>query len=295
METNNIETSIKFSLVLCTLGRKDCVDSFLCSLEKQSYKKFECIIVDQNETDMLLPIVDKYASKFSVVYIRSSIKGLSKNRNIGVNRALGNVIAFPDDDCEYLPNTLEVMSSLFRETSNNIITINIRDISSERFFVKKHNLKHLDGYNYRPFGISMGIFVKYRKKSDVFFDEQLGVGSFFGADEESDLLSSLIEKNYKAEFHGDIFVLHPIGVAHIPLDKLIQRYRSYGLGYGALYKKEIVYRHKYLLVLPFLKESIGRLLAGLLPVKKRKLYMVSALARIEGFLKYNRKNEKNIV
>ena len=244
-------------------------------MEKQSYKKFECIIVDQNETDMLLPIVDKYASKFSVVYIRSSIKGLSKNRNIGVNRALGN--AFPDDDCEYLPNTLEVMSSLFRETSNNIITINIRDISSERFFVKKHNLKHLDGYNYRPFGISMGIFVKYRKKSDVFFDEQLGVGSFFGADEESDLLSSLIE----------IFVLHPIGVAHIPLDKLIQRYRSYGLGYGALYKKEIVYRHKYLLVLPFLKESIGRLLAGLLPVKKRKLYMVSALARIEGFLKYN--------
>ena len=99
-------------------------------MEKQSYKKFECIIVDQNETDMLLPIVDKYASKFSVVYIRSSIKGLSKNRNIGVNRALGN--AFPDDDCEYLPNTLEVMSSLFRETSNNIITINIRDISSER-------------------------------------------------------------------------------------------------------------------------------------------------------------------
>ena len=111
METNNIETSIKFSLVLCTLGRKDCVDSFLWSLEKQSYKKFECIIVDQNETDMLLPIVDKYASKFSVVYIRSSIKGLSKNRNIGVNRALGN--AFPEDDCEYLPNTLEVMSSLF--------------------------------------------------------------------------------------------------------------------------------------------------------------------------------------
>lgn len=276
----------KYSLVMCTLGRDTVVREFLDSLIVQTYKNFECIIVDQNPDNRLESIVSGYSNKFEIKHIRSNVKGLSINRNLGVAASTGQIIAFPDDDCQYLETTLADVLELFKQSEADIININIRGIGTDHYFIGNKGALQINRYNYRPYGISICIFIAYKSKDDVRLDERLGAGQYFGADEESDLLSSLLEKGYKAEYHGDKYVRHPAGTSHVPADKLEQRYRSYGLGYGALLKKEIFLRHKYRMIWMFGKDTIGRFIGGCLPVKKRKLYMISAIARIRGFIEY---------
>ena len=66
---------------------------------RQSYKDFEFILVDQNPHFILREMVAEYASRLTIQYIRSEAKGLSLNRNIGLDYSRGEIVAFPDDDC----------------------------------------------------------------------------------------------------------------------------------------------------------------------------------------------------
>ena len=106
---------MKISLVTATLGRVDEINILLDSLVKQTYKNFELIIVDQNEHYKVQNIVDRYTNILSIKYIKSSTKGLSYNRNIGIKECSGDIIGFPDDDCYYSENLLEEIVYTFKE------------------------------------------------------------------------------------------------------------------------------------------------------------------------------------
>ena len=54
---------IRFSLVLSTINRTDEVRRFLTTLDSQTYRQFELIVVDQNKDGRLLPILKPYAEE----------------------------------------------------------------------------------------------------------------------------------------------------------------------------------------------------------------------------------------
>ncbi|HBF4089696.1 TPA: glycosyltransferase family 2 protein, partial [Clostridioides difficile] len=85
------------SLIMPTLNRYDDIYLLMDSLENQTYKNFELIVVDQNDNSKVKEIVDKYIDKLDIKYIKSSKKGLSYNRNVGIDNAVGQIIGFPDD------------------------------------------------------------------------------------------------------------------------------------------------------------------------------------------------------
>ena len=105
---------MKFSLILCTLGQIWLIRKNLDSIVKQSYKNLELIIVDQNDNDVLSSILKDYDDKIFIKHIKSE-KGLSKSRNIGISVAEGDIIAFPDDDCEYKIDTLQNVYEFFEK------------------------------------------------------------------------------------------------------------------------------------------------------------------------------------
>src|ERR1700687_2188783 len=84
----------KFSLVLATVGRTSELERFLMHLNRQSYRKLELILVDQNPDDRLIPLVTTYRECFPVIHCRSAI-GLSRARNVGLAHAAGDILAFP--------------------------------------------------------------------------------------------------------------------------------------------------------------------------------------------------------
>lgn len=85
-----------------TLSR--CLDSIL----NQSYTDFEAIVVDDGSVDDTFSIIESYAKVDSrIVPIHKSNGGVSSARNIALNKAKGDYIAFCDSDDEVLPDWLQ--------------------------------------------------------------------------------------------------------------------------------------------------------------------------------------------
>lgn len=80
---------MKFSLITATYGRTAEVRMLLESLTRQTYKDFELILVDQNPHFELRDLTEEYASRIDIRYVRSEVKGLSYNRNIGLDLCQG--------------------------------------------------------------------------------------------------------------------------------------------------------------------------------------------------------------
>lgn len=77
------------------------------SIVNQSYKDFECILIDDGSSDGCEMICDQWAQKDSrIKVIHQSNQGVSKARNRGIAEAQGEYITFIDSDDWIDPNYL---------------------------------------------------------------------------------------------------------------------------------------------------------------------------------------------
>jgi glycosyltransferase involved in cell wall biosynthesis len=90
---------VKVSLIVATWNRVAELERLLASLDGQTYRKFEVIIVDQNPDDRLALVLHNHPA-LAIRRLRSEM-GASRARNVGLRVAEGEIIAFPDDDCWY--------------------------------------------------------------------------------------------------------------------------------------------------------------------------------------------------
>lgn len=74
---------------------KECLDS----MQRQTYKNFECICIDDGSTDKTLNILKEYSEndKRFLVY-KNYHKGPGCQRNFGIKKAHGEYITFMDHD-----------------------------------------------------------------------------------------------------------------------------------------------------------------------------------------------------
>ncbi len=100
------------SLILATMGRTQELRTFLGHLREQAFRDFELIVVDQNPDDRLVPVLGEWAGSFPILHLRSR-PGLSRARNVGLSRARGAVVGFPDDDCWYPPTLLAELNRVW--------------------------------------------------------------------------------------------------------------------------------------------------------------------------------------
>jgi glycosyltransferase involved in cell wall biosynthesis len=233
---------------MATLGRSREIEMFLEKLKIQTYRSFELIIVDQNRDNRVFDIYSRYNSFLPVKYLRSDKTGLSVNRNIGLASCDGDIIAFPDDDCEYSGDTLEKVFVFFNKNSGfGFYTCNTRDKT------KNGSIFNGPGFNtpvtlknFMHTAISFTIFVRAERIKGFRFDEQLGVGALYGSGEESDLLLFLLKNKTPGFYHAGDYIYHPFK----PLDS--ERALYYGRGYGALHKKAVVSYRLYPVFFSFL-------------------------------------------
>lgn len=99
--------------VIATRDRGDSVLRPLCGILKNDHPSFEIIVVDQsadNRTEMAL---QPFLHSAPVCYIRTSTRGASAGRNIGIASARSELIAITDDDCEVPANWLRELATAF--------------------------------------------------------------------------------------------------------------------------------------------------------------------------------------
>lgn len=226
-------------MIVATIGRKKEVDLLLKSISKISYSlaDIEVIIVDQNKNNILEDIILKYKYFYSIKHIKSEEKGLAKNRNIGIKFSTGEVICFPDDDCQFFPDTLKnvifefeknkkldvIMGKIIDENGNDCI----RKWSSKRQKITKSNF----------YLKNSSITLFKRKKDNEFFeyDESFGVGSKYGSCEDADFLYRLLRLKYQIEYNPSIVLFHPSFKGKIKKEKAYE----YGVGFGAFCQKNL--------------------------------------------------------
>lgn len=282
---------ILFSLVVATYGRSTELGRLLESLTRQeiSPNQFEVIIVDQNDTIDLSGVIDKYRVILSIVHIKSSKKGLSFNRNIGIRQSRGKYLCFPDDDCTYYPDTLAKVLANFGNPGVSTVFGAIRDRVRGKNIIRNWPQKKV-GLTRRNFFFLNSSITVFTENNKVLFNETLGAGCYFGSYEDADF-SYRQTRQGKAIYYPDIEVWHPeIGLVEFSKEKNI----SYGLGFGAfcnIHKKDLFIIWIFLAAIGF------HLAKGVLAILKFDLEQAgkrkdAVWSRIKGFYQYGR-YEKN--
>ena len=108
---------------------KQCVDSIL----NQKYENFELLLIDDGSTDKSGEICDVYEQrdKRGRVFHKKN-GGVSSARNVGLDNAQGDWIAFVDSDDIVTPNYL---SGLYSDVKSDV------DLVIQKYFVFKNYLK----------------------------------------------------------------------------------------------------------------------------------------------------------
>ena len=120
MESNSDFTPPLISVIVPCFNYGNYIADTLESVQRQSYDKWECIVVDDGSTDNSREVVNNFiASDSRFTYIYQENQGLSAARNSGMKRSTGKYIQYLDSDdclqpdklrsqCEFLEKNLEI-------------------------------------------------------------------------------------------------------------------------------------------------------------------------------------------
>jgi glycosyltransferase involved in cell wall biosynthesis len=276
----------KFSLIIATLGRDKELALLLDSLLLQSIdkKEFEIIIVDQNDSDLIDGLVLSYKDRLTITHIKSSKKGLSYNRNIGIDASRGEYLCIPDDDCTYYPDTLQqVLNQIEVFNFPDMLIGKVFDRKTQQYIFKKTPQKSVvvKEYNFYPLVSSITIFFK---KCTIRFDENFGIGATYPSNEDGDLILTFINSKKRVIYSPKIECNHPpYNMDNMSNDKLY----VYGIGFGAMCRKfsslSIAYIYIQVLIFQILMLMKYTFMRDKVNVNRR---WQSLKGRINGFIYY---------
>jgi glycosyltransferase involved in cell wall biosynthesis len=191
-----------FDLVVATIGRVDELDRLLASLERQTYRTFRILLVDQNDDDTVEGAIRAH-SALDIERLRAP-GGLSKARNAALPHVRADLVAFPDDDCTFPSDLLERVAARFAaDRSLDGLTGRATDSSSW-----KDDAAILTRENLWNRAISFTIFLRRAIVERVgTFDEALGLPASSG--EEIDYLIRALDLGARIEYDPTIVVTHP--------------------------------------------------------------------------------------
>jgi glycosyltransferase involved in cell wall biosynthesis len=113
------------SVIVPALNAENFIEKALQSLQAQSYKDLEIILVDNGSTDQTLSIMEKFAEEQSRVIVISELrKGSAYARNAGLMHASGDWVQFLDADDVLGPNKIENQVLLGLQQEANIVVGN---------------------------------------------------------------------------------------------------------------------------------------------------------------------------
>lgn len=102
---------MRFSIIIPVYNRIDEVRDLLESLEKQTSKDFEVVIVEDGSSMPCKEEVERHADSLNVKYFYKENEGRSIARNYGLERAEGDYFIFFDSDCVIPPEYFSTVAA----------------------------------------------------------------------------------------------------------------------------------------------------------------------------------------
>jgi glycosyltransferase involved in cell wall biosynthesis len=189
------------SVAIPTCDRPEDVARCLASLARVSYPRWEVILVDQSEGDesrVAALACGPLAPR--LVYLRLEKKSVSAARNLAIDKAAGEILAFIDDDCTVEPDWLDRVRDVFAaETDAQLVfgSVVAADHDRHEFFVTAAEIRRQERLRgplgaVRLRGIGASMYLRLEPGAMARFDPRFGAGARFPSGEEHDYAFGLL-------------------------------------------------------------------------------------------------------
>ncbi len=221
------------SLIVGTLGTRPKELVRLLESIQGAHTPVETLIVVQSGT-----VEKEKLPGRNVRCITTDVQGLSRARNVGLREARGSICAFPDDDCWYAEDVLDRAWETFRDSTIDGVVGRLYDPVTRNEVNRARWPRRSVLYTRRKVLTGSSVTMFFRRsllQDSLLFDERFGAGARFGAAEETELLLRIVESRKKIVYVPDLVVFH----SSLPLQMTPERAYGYGMGFGALARKEL--------------------------------------------------------
>lgn len=271
------------SLVVSTIGRPVALGRLLDALDAlPEADRVELVIVDQSPEQACAELVRTRPLR-GPWQVATSGRGVSVGRNRGMQLATAPVLAFPDDNCWYAPDTVGRVLGVLRDHPE-LAGVSARQATADGRPSMLRWLSHpapVTRTNFMRTTMSSTLFLR-REALDAVgtFDEAVGVGSphGIGAGEESDLVLRVLATGRAIAYRPDITVLQDDDRDAITAE-FVGKMLRYGVGQGHLWRRHRLPRSQ--LAYYSARKLVG---AGIRAARGQRVLARSDLAYLRGTL-----------
>jgi glycosyltransferase involved in cell wall biosynthesis len=234
-----VETNIVYSVIVPTLGRRIEVSELLASIKAAEISvPYEVLIIDQNPKGFLDETLEGFLHQLPIVVFNVDFKGLSKAKNFGVSKAKGQIVSFPDDDCRVFKDTFAIGLQTLNRGHDLVFGRCIDELGNDTVLNFKKEPLQLDIKNMLGGFVEATVFCKKEVLDEFKFDDNMGAGTFFGAEEGYDWLYRILVTQRKSAFYNpDIKFYHPHVIPNKGDTAALKRVFSYRCGTAYLCRK----------------------------------------------------------
>lgn len=129
----------KISIIIPVFNVEKYIEKSLISIKNQTFKEFECIIVDDGSQDKSINIAKKVINNDKRFFIVSKENGgLSDARNFGLELAKAEYICFQDSDDFYSEDFLQKMHSKIEESASDVVICDTNFVNENGEIIRRH-------------------------------------------------------------------------------------------------------------------------------------------------------------
>lgn len=121
------------SIILPNHNYAQYIGDAIDSVRTQTFSDWECIIIDDASTDDSVSVIRRHTgndSRFQIIQNNGASRGTSVTRNMGLDTARGEYIAFLDSDDCFTQYALEMLVHLARATRADIVGGGVNIVAS---------------------------------------------------------------------------------------------------------------------------------------------------------------------
>src|SRR5689334_11593844 len=109
----------RISVIVATYNRCESLSKSLRCLDEQTVSGFEVVVVSDGSTDNTVKMLREYKpGNFSLTVIHKPNEGRSLSRNLGAEKAKGEILVFFDDDMRPFQDCLASHISAIEKDTN---------------------------------------------------------------------------------------------------------------------------------------------------------------------------------
>ena len=290
---------MKFTIFTPTFNRKELLEKLYKSLQKQTFKDFEWLIVDDGSDDGTKEKAEEFLSekKLNIKYYFKENGGKQRAYNFATDKANGELFICLDSDDEYVENGLETILKYWKKYEKNsniagmgyLSTYPDREVIGSSFPEKEMISTQFDIYN------------KYGVKGDkgLMFRTEIIKKYKFPVFDDEKFITEAVVYNRICEKYKMVYVNEKIEIKEYQEDGLTAKYNNLLLRNPkgqALYHNEInsqnlSFKQKILNNAVYYKfcRAAGYKFGKIFKKNKNKLFLIFAL----GIGEYMWQKEKN--